>query len=310
MAKRRLRARAPAVSIATFVASFPDEASCLAYVFYHRHALRPRCPRCGGASRFKPNTKPRGFTSQCCHVRLHPFAGLIINSRYIPVRMWFYAMLLFSDLRVGISCNEIGRLLGIPLMTAYSVSDRIRVHMAMLATDHPLGGTGIKVYVDETWLCIGKQQRTILLGITDGERCIMRIIPNRSRRTLFSILRELVLPGSILITDSWAGYRDANSLRVSHSKVNHLRKQWVNAAGDSNAPVEALWRITKRVLRGRSGRIADDNLWKYVGEIMYRYNAGFDPAGGWWRMISSLRTVGPQDIERARQRIDLRSGKR
>jgi hypothetical protein len=91
----------------------------------------------------------------------------------------------------------------------------------------------------------------------------------------------------------------------THSVVNHSRKMWVNEGGNSTSQIESVWRMAKRLLAGRKCLVSEANLWKFLGEVMYRYNTRSDRAAGWWRLIGSFPPVDAAVLERARREIDL-----
>ncbi len=57
--------------------------------------------------------------------------------------------------------------------------------------------------------------------ITPERKAFAKIIHRRDKETIQNVLREHVLPGSILVTDCWKGYQDIKSIRVNHLTVNH-----------------------------------------------------------------------------------------
>lgn len=58
---------------------------------------------------------------------------------------------------------------------------------------------------------------------TEERKCFMIVVENRSSTTLMTIIKKFVLPGSIVRTDCWAGYRRMTSLGMNlvHQTVNH-----------------------------------------------------------------------------------------
>jgi transposase-like protein len=179
--------------------------------------------------------------------------------------------------------------------------------MTLSLDQRALGGWGERVCVDECRIWFGRQkQHAIVMGLTDGKRCALRIIPNRKAATLLPVIADLVAPGSIVVTDGFVGYRRVNRLGFTHSKVIHARKMWVNEGGNSTSEIEGIWRWVRRLLMGRAGAVSEANLWKFLGEFMYRYEVRGDRAAGWWRLIGRFARIDEGVLERARRRIDLR----
>jgi hypothetical protein len=220
---------------------------------------------------------------------------------------WFYALLLYADATAGISHNPLRRLLGVSQGAADRLADGLRTHMALSLDERPLGGRGRMVYIDECRIWFGRQhQYALLLGLTDGDRLALRIIPDRKAATVLPVIAALVAPGSIVVTDGHGAYCRVNRLGFTHSVVNHSHKRWVNEGGNSTSPIESTWRWIKRLLKGRAAFVSEANLWKFLGEFMYRYEMRADRAAGWWRLIGSFPQVDDGVLERARRRIDLR----
>ncbi len=301
------RQTAAGVSVHTLLAAFPNERACLDYVFYTRHQLRPNCPLCGKPARFRPLFSRRSFISGCCSAIVSPTAGSILDYTRLPLRMWFYAILLMSSLGVGISQNALCRQIGITRKAGWLLADKIRTHMALSLPDEPLGLDGRTVCVDEAKVHIGPRQRlTSLFGMSDRVRCKIWVVRDRSAKSLVPLIVENVVPGARVVSDGWPAYKSLRRLGFDHSPVVHSRHIWTNAAGESTASIEWIWASTRYLLRGKKAQVTDAGLWKHLAEVMHRYNAGLDPAAAYWELIGSFRTIGAEDIERARRSIDRR----
>ncbi|HTM96411.1 MAG TPA: IS1595 family transposase [Croceibacterium sp.] len=243
----------------------------------------------------------------CCGRYLSAIGGTILARSNARVRPWLYALLLYADSVTGLSHNSLRRLLGLSQGAADRLADGLRTHIALSLIARPLGGPGMRVYIDECLLRLARaSERVVVLGLTDGERCVLRIIPNRKAATLLPVIVRQVAPGSTIVTDGWAGYNGVGKLGFAHSRVNHTSKLWVNHDGDSTAPIEGQWTVIKRLLKGRAPFMSSANMWKFVGEAMYRYDARFDQAAAWWRLVGAFPVLGPGVLEAARRRIDLR----
>jgi transposase-like protein len=79
-----------------------------------------------------------------------------------------------------------------------------------------IGGPGVKVQLDES--LFGKRKANkgrlvdgiwVLCGVEsmDKSKAFYKIVPNRKKTTLLSIIAKYVEKGSIICTDEWAGYR-------------------------------------------------------------------------------------------------------
>src|SRR5690606_26650764 len=68
-----------------------------------------------------------------------------------PMRIWLQAIYLVAGSKKGISSNQLHRILGVTLKTAWFLSHRIREAMRALDLDL-FGGEGGVVQADETWI--------------------------------------------------------------------------------------------------------------------------------------------------------------
>lgn len=306
MTRHRSEFRA-SVSIRTFRAAFPDEATCLSYFFYHRHRFQPVCPRCQMPALFRLVSYRKSFISACCAAHVSITSGTLLHHTRLPVRMWYYALLLYAETQTGISQNFLARQLGIANKAAWRLADRLRTHMALTCFKGPLGGEGRKVYVDEATLRISGLERPLsLFAMSDTQHALIRIVPNRRAATLIPLVTESAAPGSIIVSDGYHSYDRIATMGFRHSRVNHRQRKWVNAEGDHTVNVELLWANCRRLMRGRSGQVTEDNLWKFLGEVMFRYHHALDPPTSYWRLISSFSDVQPADLLQAQNHIDRR----
>ncbi len=125
----------------------------------------PSCPHCGnadpakigrlGVQRTKPSQKhPEGkpvyglHKCYACRGQFTVRKGTVFEDSPIELHIWFQAAHLMCSSKKGISSNQLHRVLGVTLKTAWFMSMRLRAAMddGMLP---PLGGT---VEIDETYI--------------------------------------------------------------------------------------------------------------------------------------------------------------
>src|ERR1700688_1022816 len=135
---------------------FHDERAAYAYVEARIWPNGPVCPHCGNAdpSRMKlfAGKSTRLGVRQCNECR-KPFTvkiGTIFESSHVPMRHWLQAIHLIASSKKGISANQLHRILGCTLKTAWFVGHRIREAMKTVGIA-PLGGAGMDVEADETY---------------------------------------------------------------------------------------------------------------------------------------------------------------
>jgi transposase-like protein len=134
-------------------ARFQDEQAAYNWVEAHLWPHGPQCPRCGGLGR---NTKLGGKSTRLgvykCKDCRKPFTvkvGTIFEDSHIPMRLWLQAIALLCASKKGISSNQLHRMMGITLKSAWFMSHRIREAMRSGSLG-PMGSNGGIVEVDET----------------------------------------------------------------------------------------------------------------------------------------------------------------
>src|SRR5947207_9440516 len=93
-----------------------------------------------------------------CYQCRKPFrvtVGTVFESSHVPLRLWLQAVHLLASSKKGISSNQLHRILGVTLKTAWFMSHRIREAMRVVGVE-PMGGAGEIVEIDETF--IGRQE--------------------------------------------------------------------------------------------------------------------------------------------------------
>ena len=112
---------------------FWDEQEAYKWVEAHLWPDGPVCPRCGGLDRI---TKLQGKSTRIgtykCKDCRKPFTvkvGTVFEDSHIPMRMWLQAIALLCASKEGISSNQLHRILGITLKSAWFMSHRLREAM-------------------------------------------------------------------------------------------------------------------------------------------------------------------------------------
>ncbi len=134
---------------------FHDEEAAFAWVEARVWPEGPVCPHCGGFERIgKMGGKSTRLRTYKCYQCRKPFTvkvGTVFESSHVPLNIWLQAMHLICSSKKGISANQLHRILGVTLKTAWLMGHRIREAMRSgeLA---PMGGGGGIVEADETFI--------------------------------------------------------------------------------------------------------------------------------------------------------------
>jgi transposase-like protein len=134
---------------------FHDEQAAYGFVEARLWPNGPVCPHCGGFDRIgKMGGKSTRIGTYKCYQCRKPFTvkvGTVFESSHVPMRVWLQAMYLMSGSKKGISSNQLHRILGVTLKTAWFMSHRIRE--AMRSGDlAPFGSNGGVLEADETFI--------------------------------------------------------------------------------------------------------------------------------------------------------------
>lgn len=109
-----------------------------------------------------------------------------------------------------------------------------------------------------------------VLGIYDTtlNRGYVQYVENRNARTLETIIRRHVRPGTEIWTDMWRGYRGLTGLGYVHRTVNHSRYFRDPVTGVCTNRVEGLWAKLKGYLR-RLDVLRSPFLPEYIDQFMW-----------------------------------------
>jgi len=224
-------------SLREFLAEFPDDETCLEYLWRERHSpdgKHAHCPKCDQEREFKryaTKQQRQSWTCVGCGHHIHPTAGTIFAKSSRPLTEWFYAMFLVSSSRCGIAAKQLERELGCNYKTAWRMLNKVRNELMCQDDDAPLSG---EVEVDSAYIG-GKlhegerrklraegranqgpatKDRAIIFAATERKGRLRAAVVGSSRmqgdspRAIREKLHEFVLPSSMVFTDDWGGYNN------------------------------------------------------------------------------------------------------
>jgi len=266
--------KSPRLTILNFHKQFPDNETCLTYLFKARFPNH-KCPKCKETRFYKHPT--RGCFScfnGCSHV--WPKEGTIFDHSSTDLVKWFFAIFLMSQSRNGVSAKELERALGVTYKCAYRIGQQIR----KLMKDNELMLFG-EVEADETVVggrSHGKRGRgasgkTIVFGQLQRQgKMNCEIVENVQANTLMPHFNDHVAKGTKLITDELTSYKKiAKVLGMEHDTVIHGIGEYAHGTTHTNT-IEGFWSQLKRSLDGTHHVISPKMLHAYVSEFQWRYN--------------------------------------
>ena len=268
---------------------FHSEEAAFAYVEARIWPEGPVCPHCGGVERIglMGGKSTRTGLYKCYQCR-KPFTvriGTIFESSHVALHIWLQAMYLIAGSKKGISSNQLHRVLGVTLKTAWFMSHRIRAAMACDSLDQFGAGGGV-VEIDETFIgqdpdapksrmAIRNMNKVIsLIDRSTGRSASMVFTGNLSAANVAPIVAEYVASDAHLMTDEAGFYKTIGKAYASHTFVSHSAGEYVRkgeAAIHTNT-IEGYFSIFKRGMRGIYQHCAKKHLHRYLAEFDFRYS--------------------------------------
>lgn len=267
-------------------AIFTDEAAARSHLEAIQWPDGPVCPFCGVIDRASRITTRHGlWFCNACRKQFTVMVGTVFERSRVPLNTWLYANFLICSSKKGISSQQLARMLGVTVKTAWFMSHRIRLAMAPSDDASPLGGSGQIVESDETELSPsrktrprprGKNLKFVTLVERDGRARSRKLtgkgMPIGSQ--VHAMLDDNVHPKSILHTDGATFYKSAWPWKQRES-VDH-NKEFVRISEAQRAvhtnTAEGFFSIFKRGLVGTYQHMSEQHLARYLAEFDFRMN--------------------------------------
>lgn len=181
----------------------------------------------------------------------------------------------------GLSAKTLERTIGTSYRVAWTMLQRFRV--AMVGKERKqLSGD---IEIDETLVGGVKQggkrgrgaiKSVVVIAVEIKKpkgfgRIRMRYVPDASSDSLIPFVRDVVAPGSAILTDGWRGYSGLSDLGYSHKIVR------LSESGDpahiSMPGVHRISDLLKRWILGTlQGSVVPEHLQSYLEEFTFRSN--------------------------------------
>lgn len=178
----------------------------------------------------------------------------------------------------GTTARATALLVGVQANTAKLFYQRLRQLIASKQESYLLAG---EIEADESYLGgvrkgrrgRGAAGKVPVFGLLKrGGKVYTAIIPDAKASTLIPIIREKVLPDSVVYTDSFQVYDVLDVSEFHHRRVNHS-KVFVSEHGHHINGIENFWNQAKRHLRRFNG-IPKDSFYWFLKECEWRFNGG------------------------------------
>lgn len=261
-------------TINQFKKDFPDDNTCLRYIFNNRYP-NYICPICGKKSFYQ--VKGRKSFACSCGRQINPTANTIFHKSDTKLTDWFFAIYLFSASKNGVSAKELQRHLGCTYKTAWRIASKIRSLMSQ--DGDKLSGI---VEADETYIG-GKghysgrstKNKVPVIGMVERSgKAVAKKVSDVQTHILLKTLNENIQFGTRLITDDFGIYNKVGRIGLFHDSINHSKEQYVKGDIHTNT-IEGFWSQMKRSIDGTYHAVSAKHLQSYVDEFAYHYNSRF-----------------------------------
>jgi transposase-like protein len=296
---------------------FTDESAAIAKLEGIIWSNGPVCVHCGDAKRMGrlngKSTKLGALKCYACQKKFHATVGTVFEDSHVPLTYWMQAVYLLVSSKKGFSSHQLMRALDVQYKTAWFMTHRIREAMNEPGWREagPLGGAGMTVEADETWVG-GKAanraygpippKHAVAALVERGGRLRMFHVPHVTASNLAPLIARHAHPDSRFMTDESNAYSHAGTWFKDHQTVNHSAKEYVRDEAYTNT-IEGCFSILKRGIYGVYQHVSEAHLKRYLAEFSFRYSyrvkTGFDDMARFEKALAGIvdkrltyRTVG------------------
>lgn len=274
-----------------FYQKFNTEQKCCDYLVSIRWPDGIKCPHCGHDRYYKTNGLSRANGSKVqkdipfiqykcannkCYKKFTVKTNTVFHACNIPLWQFFYLIFSSCTSKKNISSVQQSINLGITQKSSWYIMDRIR----MVCYQDDSLKLWDEVEVDETYLAAGKWGRWDIyrkgrkipvLGLLQrGGKVIIKVMPNKNKKTVQDIILKHVECGTRLLTDSASCYFNMESYYI-HETINHRSGEYVRGDVYTNG-IENVWSHFKKAIIGTHQSVSIVHLQRYCDEFAYRWN--------------------------------------
>jgi transposase-like protein len=244
----------------------------------------PICPKCGTIDQATlmngKSHRPGLYQCNACREPFTVTMGSVMERSHIPLTKWALAFHLMTSSKKGVSAHQLHRMLKIKYQSAWFMAMRIREAMTDAGSTGPLGGEGVFVEADETF--IGGRARNRAYKAPAPKKAVVALVERKGRvrsrhvpevnaANLRPILETEIDVASHLRTDESGVYWKAGERFASHRTVNHAQEEYVRGDASTNT-AEGYFSILKRGIYGIYQHVSEEHLHRYLAEFDFRYS--------------------------------------
>jgi transposase-like protein len=182
-------------------------------------------------------------------------------------------MYLMGSTRCGISAKQIQRETGVTYKTAWRMFRQIRT---LLAEGLQLEGSTVEM--DEMFhggsrrTSSWRENKVPVVGMVErGGRVVARVAANVKKETLHGLVKQYIMPSSVIFTDDFVSYDGLQNLGYTHRRIRHSERVYISGDVHTNT-IEGFWSTVKRGIGGVYHNVSAKYLQTYLNEYCFRYN--------------------------------------
>jgi transposase len=288
-----------------FQRQYPDDATCLEWLRNYLYPDGIYCTKCEATTKHhRVKSRPSYSCDHCGH-HVHPTAGTIFHKSPTPLTTWFYAIYLMAQTRCGISAKQIQRETGVTYKCAWRMFKQIRTMLDERESGQLGGGGKGGVEIDETYYggrgksypgrasASDKFAKTPVVGMVERKGRVRAFVAQDTKAdTLIGLVREHIVPRSLVFTDDYAPYDGLGVRGYQHRRIRHSEKIYVSGTTHTQT-IEGFWALVKNGIRGVYHSVGKGYLQSYLNEYSFRYNRRFDEQP---MFLSFLKQVEKRDV--------------
>ena len=282
---------------------YSDAAKARAYLEAIQWPDGPVCPHCGNVDQariakiegVKQSHRDGLYYCNECKDQFTVTVGSVMERSHIPLNKWVLASHLMAASKKGVSAHQLMRTIGVTYKTAWFLAHRLREAMKDDLATGQLGGAGMTVEADETYIgrmddpkpspqrkgkpfkqpSRAKRKRTVVALVERGGSVRSFHVESATVSSVAAILTAHVDPASTLYTDESRLYPATGERFAAHETVKHTAGEYARYEGKKvihTNTIENVFSVFKRGMHGIYQHCGEAHLHRYLAEFDFRYN--------------------------------------